>query len=183
MSEEMKRKGHITFDLETLGNSYNSPIVQIGAVKFNLYGDAEEHFLVNIDPVSLQNLDGIKYHPQTIYWWMNQSQEAKDSVFGDHLDRVPMSNALEMLEEWIGMPSEYVYWSHCTFDPPILANAYRSVGKDNPIPFRNHRDIRTLTHFAGQIDVPRQGTHHNALDDCIYQARYIREGIRTIENK
>jgi hypothetical protein len=29
--------------------------------------------------------------------------------------------------------------------------------------------------------VEREGTHHNALDDCIYQAAYISKGIRIIK--
>jgi hypothetical protein len=52
------------------------------------------------------------------------------------------------------------------------------AGVWNPIPFRAHRDIRTLTHFAGFIDVKRSGVAHDAIDDCIYQAKYITKGFK-----
>ena len=40
---------NITFDLETLGNSANAPIVQIGAVKFDGDGNILDKFLRTID--------------------------------------------------------------------------------------------------------------------------------------
>ena len=53
---------------------------------------------------------------------------------------------------------------------------------ENPIPFKLHRDIRTITHFTGKLNIKREGIHHNALDDCIFQAAYICKGIQIIKN-
>lgn len=85
--------------------------------------------------------------------------------------------ALREFHEWIGKTSEYLYWSHTTFDPPILNYNFKQVGLENPIPFRLHRDIRTLVEFSGKIDVFREGIHHNALDDAEFQAKYISQGL------
>ena len=174
---------NITFDLETLGNSSNAPIVQLAAVKFNDQGKITDSLLQYIDLASLQQYDfDIDY--ETLDWWFKQSDEAIKSVFQyGELQKVSLSRALHNFSVWIGEISRYVYWSHTTFDPPILENAYRKLGKHNPIPFRLHRDIRTLTHFAGKIDVERVGIHHNALDDCIYQAAYIAEGLKRLQRQ
>ena len=173
---------NITFDLETMGKTSNAPIIQIGAVKFTDDGVITDKFHRNIDLNSLQQYD-FKMDYNTISWWFNQSDEAIKSVFGESLERVSLSKALYDFIEWIGKPSEYSYWSHATFDPPILNNNLLMIGRKNPIPFRLHRDIRTLTHFAGYIDIERKGIAHNALDDCIFQAEYISKGIQIINKK
>jgi exodeoxyribonuclease VIII len=174
---------HITFDLETLGNGTNAPIVQIGAVKFTDDGTITDTFLRNID---LESLEGLGFHIDynTLSWWFNQSPEAIKSVFGEELDRVSLSNALYQFQIWIGKTADYYYWSHATFDPPILKNNYKAVGKNIPIPFRLHVDIRTLSLLGGKITIDRGDLiHHNALDDCIHQANYISKGLQQLKNK
>lgn len=175
---------HITFDLETLGNSPNAPIIQIGAVKFNEKGEINDKFLVNVDLSKEKGLWSDMDYP-TIHWWLNQSPEAINSVFGNHLERVSLSHALYLFKEWIGKTASYTYWSHTTFDPPILESSYRKLDMENPIPFRLHRDIRTLTWFtkrkAHVPKIEREGVHHNALDDCIYQAAYITECLKLLQ--
>jgi DNA polymerase III epsilon subunit-like protein len=169
---------NITFDLETLGNTKDAPIVQIGAVKFTDEGEVTDKFVRRIKASSLEQYDfHIDY--STVFWWLNQSKEAQESVF-EKEPRMGLRQALYEFTKWIGKASKYVYWSHATFDPPILNNNIAKVGIDNPIPFRNHRDIRTLTHFTGKIETERVGTHHDALDDCIFQAKYISKGLRAL---
>ena len=66
---------NITFDLETLGNSSNAPIVQLAAVKFNDQGKITDSLLQYIDLASLQQYDfDIDY--ETLDWWFKQSDEA-----------------------------------------------------------------------------------------------------------
>lgn len=174
---------NISFDLETLGNNFNSPIVQIGAVKFHDDGDIDSNtFLVNIDLNDLERRDyGFTMDLQTVQWWLNQEPEAIKSVFSYDLDRISLSHALYKFASWIGKTSDYYYWSHSTFDPVILQNTYDKLKLVNPIPFRLHRDIRTLTYFSGRIETTREGVHHNALDDAIFQAKYIAKGINKIK--
>jgi len=174
---------HITFDLETLGNNSRAPIVQIGAVKFTEDGTVTDTFLRNIDLNSLTGLDFVMDY-NTVSWWFNQSPEAIKSVFSEELDRISLSNALYQFQIWLGKSADYNYWSHATFDPPILSNNYKAVGKNCPIPFRLHRDIRTLSLLGGKITIDRGDLiHHNALDDCIFQAKYISKGLQQLKNK
>ena len=181
---------HITFDLETLGKGHNAAIVQIGAVKFKSNGKITDSIIINIDFNSLE-----KYNFQTTYstieWWLQQDKEAIDSVFNINKNatdsskplknRVSIKKALKQFAEWIGKADKYDYWSHTSFDPPILEDAYRKVGITNPIPYKRNRDIRTLSYFAGDVKVDVKGIHHNALDDCIYQAAYITECFKRVK--
>jgi len=166
---------HITFDLETLGNTSNAPIVQIGAVKFNIDGQITDQFLRN---VKLQSLDRYDFYVdyRTVGWWLCQSDAAIKSVFCTE-DRVDLRQALREYIEWIGKTSEYYYWSHSNFDPPILINNMRLVNLPSPIPFRLYMDIRTLCLLCGKKEVERDGIEHNALDDARFQAAYISESL------
>ena len=178
---------NITFDLETLGNTSNAPIVQIGAVKFTDDGEITDKFLVNIDLKSLERIrDNFVIDFSTISWWFNQSDEAIKSVYGEELERMSLHQALYEFHQWIGKTEDYEYWSHATFDPPILHNNYKAIGRENPIPFRLHSDIRTLTRnvkkIGGNMEVERTGIAHNALDDCLTQADYISKGLQILNN-
>lgn len=173
------KKINITFDLETLGNNFNSPIIQIGAVKFTDKGEILDTFIRNINIEKLKRYDFTMDY-STIKWWFSQPKEAIDSVINVE-DGIDLRMALRDYTEWIGALGDYVYWSHATFDPPILKNAFDKVGLPYTIPFRAQRDIRTLTHFVGKIDVERKGVHHNALDDCLFQVEYISKGLSKIK--
>ncbi len=169
---------NITFDLETLGNTMLAPIVQIGAVKFTNKGEVLDEFVRNVKLTSLSKYDFFVDY-KTVGWWFSQDDKAIKSVFCRE-DAEDLRLCLLDFSTWLEKPSQYVYWSHATFDPPILDNNYKQVGLENPIPFRAHRDIRTLTHFTGAIPVIREGIHHDALDDCLFQAKYISKGLSLI---
>ena len=171
---------HMTFDLETLGVNANSPIVQIAAVVFSSQGTIYDEIQLTINLESLQDFDfTVDY--STISWWMNQTKKAQKSVFGvKHKDDIEA--ALIRFKEWmIQATTDYPdikIWSHKDFDPVILQNAYNKIGITTPPWYRRHVDIRTLTHLAGPISVKREGVHHNALDDCKYQAKYIAKSLK-----
>lgn len=169
---------NITFDLETLGNTSNAPIVQIGAVKFTNDGEICDRYSASVKLESLSKYD-FKVDFETVKWWMSQEDVAIKRVFCG--EGVNLRLALKDFLDWIGKHGDYVYWSHATFDPPILINNLKAVGLPNPIPYKAYRDIRTLTHFVGKIEVERKGVHHNALDDCEFQAEYISKGLRMIK--
>lgn len=179
---------HIMFDLETLGNHFNAPIISIGAVKFNPYYKLqseliEDRFEALIDWNTLSKY-GFKVDYSTIKWWLTQGKAAISSLFNPEKAKYPIDLALDMFQQWIGdSPGDYYYWSHATFDPPILNNAFRETGKRNPIPFRKQRDLRTLIMLAGEVDLPREGVAHCALDDCIYQATYASIMLKRLANK
>jgi len=164
---------NITFDLETLGTNINAPITQIGAVKFQDNGEITEEFLATVDLQSLDKYD-FKLDYTTLDWWMRQDIQAIESVYRlDKGNTEDLRSALVRFKNWVGDPTECVYWSHANFDAPILENAYIKTGIKPPFLRRRQRDIRTLCHFTGDVKVERYGVYHNALDDAITQANYI----------
>jgi len=173
---------HISFDLETLGNTPRAPIVQIGACKFDDSGNIDQDTFLRT--VKLESLGRYNFEVDysTVGWWMSQDDKAIKSVFCAD-NSVDLRLALFDFQKWIGQSSKYYYWSHATFDPPVLANNLIETGIGRFIPFRRFRDIRTLVHFAGETTTKREGIHHNALDDAVFQAQYISELIQRLNNE
>jgi len=172
---------HITFDLETLGNTTTAPIIQIGAVKFSEDGEIHDTFLRSISFNSLQKA-GFQMDFETVKWWMEQDKAVIDSVIMNK-DRVSITEALNAYRNWIHKPYDYEYWSHATFDAPIVFHAQRVLGLSGIImPYKQQRDIRTLTRFSGKVKANEHGLiYHNALDDCKRQAEYISKAIRIVK--
>src|SRR6056297_3505964 len=133
---------HITFDLETLGRGYNAPIVQIAAVKFEDDGTITRRFNRYIDLKSIKDLD-LQVGYETLEWWLSQDCDAIKSVFCQE-EKTPLKVALSEFKEWVGKSGQYYYWSHATFDPPILTQNMRACNMKQFIPYRLFKDIRTL---------------------------------------
>lgn len=175
---------YVTFDLETLGNTAQAPIVQIGAALFDMDGNVKDFFMADCAPHTIP--DGFHTDYSTIHWWLQQVANNKNliKVFGGEGTHKQM---LEQFRDWVKqMRQKYgdlTFWTHATFDPPILNNNCKVAGVADPIKYREHRDIRTLTHLAGYFEVKRQGDHHNALDDAKFQAKYIATGLRILRDK
>jgi exodeoxyribonuclease VIII len=125
---------------------------------------------------------------ETVYWWMKQSDAARESVISSRVNFdtrfyiTPVLVAFESFVRSAGMPDEV--WSHATFDFVILKNAYKAAGLNSfPFNYQIARDIRTITAITGGAkfnEVKREGTHHDALDDCIYQAKYVSLAYQSI---
>lgn len=175
---------HVSFDLETLGNTSFAPIVQIGACKFDDDGNIDRSFYkATVDIKDFDNYSAFIVDYSTIKWWLNQAKEAQNSVFNDK-NAVPLKVALMEFLGWIGGKNKikrYQYWSHATFDPPILERTLKVTGLIK-IPFRNFRDIRTLQSLTKSFDIKRTGVHHDALHDAIYQAEYISKQLKFLKN-
>lgn len=176
---------NITFDLETLGNTSNAPIVQIAAVVFGEDGRVIDSIDVKADLATIpENEFNVDY--DTLRWWMNQIAKnpslidvMNENIFGHEGMIYKFS---EWCKEMTKKHGQLFYWSHATFDPPIL-DRHNKVDGYPRLPFRNQRDIRTLTHFAGYIEVTKNSKAHDAMADCEYQARYIAKGIKILKDK
>lgn len=170
---------HIMLDLETMATSPDAAILSIGAVRFDLDTskiDIENGFY---RPIFLEsNLEHQRRISQdTLMFWLEQSTHAKE-VFTD-LRRIELDTALILLSDWIATTSDgsrdYVWSNGGDFDLPMLVHAYTSLGL--PIPWepysgRCYRTYKKLP-YADTVVIARNGTHHNALDDAIYQAQHL----------
>lgn len=162
---------HAMIDLETMGKVPGMAIVSIGAVIFDpRYGKvSDETFYVELD---WENQDRF-ICPETREWWSKQSPEAQEALYGlDDLD-----SALRQLASWLP-PDVKVWGNGATFDISCLEDAYRQLEIEIPWKFWNVRDCRTILDMyessrGGFNKSSNRKGAHNALQDAIYQAKYI----------
>ncbi|EFC1957336.1 TPA: 3'-5' exonuclease [Escherichia coli] len=181
---------HLMLDMETLGVSVSAPIISIAAVFFDPKTSSigDSFYKVITLESSLKNA---LIEPETLAWWMLQSDEAR-RVFND-VSAVKLHDALHQLSDFVkenGKPDQLQVWGNgASFDNAIIAHAFRASGLELPWHFRNDRDVRTIVSLCKELkkvnvlkSIMREGVHHNALDDAIYQARYVSLAYALLSN-
>jgi inhibitor of KinA sporulation pathway (predicted exonuclease) len=171
-----------SFDLETLGTGRDSYILSIGCAKFDIMtGEILDTFYSKT-----RCGDEFKIDFDTVAWWMKQDHQVKKDLFSDYTDDIQW--VLNSLRHWL--EDNCIVWGNgATFDIALLEDAYRLsdplITYDLKIPwhYRNIRDVRTVVDLASlsgfdKKKVEREGTHHNALDDAIHQAKLVSESFR-----
>ena len=166
---------NVMVDLETLGTGPNAAIVSIGACVFHPDRTGKDRvgdtFYAVVDEGTGGDIDRA-----TVAWWMQQSSEAR-SVF-NHPDPRSLRDALYGLQVFLrgvtdgGVTSPLIWGNGANFDNVILRSAYKRANIEAPWMFWNDRCFRTLKSLPVPIPkIERQGVHHNALDDAVYQAQ------------
>ena len=182
MAKKKKQLAHITQDLETLGRTSSAPPIQIGATVFNpKTGKTLEEFKRDITPESLIDL-GVRPEFSTVYWWMLQSQEARELVFSEALERIPIKQAMTEYKSWIDtMREKYsipVIWCHSSFDDPILRHVTLLANMEMPYEYWMISDIRTLKTTKGKPTIEKPKIAHDVIHDCRYQGEFISELLK-----
>jgi 3' exoribonuclease, RNase T-like len=169
-------------DLETLSSASDAAIVAIGAVRFDpvagiVWAKSFTHFngtfysVVNLK--SAQRAGG-RIDADTVMWWMGQSDAARSALLA--VDCIPIEAALKDFAVWAREGTCSGVWGNgADFDNVILSNAYQRLGQTQPWSYAANRCYRTMKNMAPHIKMKREGTHHNALDDAISQARHLCE--------
>jgi hypothetical protein len=177
LREEGKMKD-VMVDIETLGNGNRACIVQIGACYFDRKtGEIGKTFKVNIDAATAV-ASGAEMDASTVYWWLSQSKEAIESITKD--PKVPIKQAMEDLNQFF--QGAKCIWSHATFDFVIIQGTLRRLGIKPLFQYKSARDIRTLMDLSGikKSEAKRVGTHHDGLDDAIFQVAYCVEAMNAL---
>ncbi|RLD06501.1 MAG: exonuclease [Chloroflexota bacterium] len=175
-------------DIETMGTSKNGPIIQIGAVYFSMKtGEYGNEYLINLDLEDAIK-HGAKPDGSTIYWWMAQSKAARDGLTTNDIPFMKEDQGLQDFNQYWAKAKRV--WSHATFDFCMLMESMRRRDIQPTSHYRKARDIRTLTGLADmsreEIETTRTeraGTHHNGLDDAIYQVAYCHAAYQKINNE
>lgn len=166
---------NIMLDLETMGNSSDSAITAIGAVKFDEERGVYDKFYRVVDLQSSVDAGG-SIDPSTVIWWMGQSDDARKQFqcTGEDIEIV-----LKEFEQWCS-DVEYKVWGNgVAFDNVILGNAYKRLGREVPWAFWNDFCYRTVKNLNRHIRMKRVGTHHNAVDDAESQALHLIEILKS----
>lgn len=163
---------HIMIDLETMGTRPDAPIIAIGAVKFTAMGVTDQTFYTNVDLASAVKDGGAVIDPDTLMWWMQQSDEARQVLLSG---ASPLRVALHDFTRWVKDTDEPkgVWGNGASFDNVILSETYKRVGMEPPWKFWNDRCYRTVKNMFPACKMERIGTHHNALDDAESQAEHL----------
>jgi DNA polymerase III epsilon subunit-like protein len=169
---------NVMIDMEFLDTRPTAAILSIGAVKFDTEtGKLGDTFSVNVSPDDCTRRHGMTISSETVKWWLDQDPKAIKAAFA--IDKAMMLElALVKLANFLsGIPIEKrVIYSQGSLDLEILKFAWTKLPDPNatiPWHFRNERDSRTLANLFPEVSVPNVGSHHNALDDAIYQANLV----------
>ena len=180
----------ISFDLETLGQGFDAAIISLAAVPFNRNtGEIGQGYYSEIAMA-----DAMRYgrvDPDTLAWWIKQDAKAK-RIFADSKDKSTVAATFDGLIPFVAQHSGCCVWGNgSSFDITLIERHYimlqRIDGwtKKHPWPYWSVRDMRTIVDAAG-VDtrkLRRVGTHHNALDDAIFQAQAISHCFTLLRSK
>lgn len=172
----------VMVDLETWGSGNNAVVVQIGAVFFNRQtGAMGEKFKCNVQARTAVK-HGFDIDADTIYWWLRQDPDAIKSITNGE-DKLNITDAFSRFNDFLE-PAKCV-WSHATFDFVIIQNVMRTLEIKPSFHYRAARDIRTLVDLSGINikSIKREGVHHDALDDAIFQVKYCVQAMRKMNRQ
>lgn len=171
---------NIMLDVETLGNTTNSAILQVAMVKFDEEGNIGASLSIRIDTEEQLRL-GAEKTQSTLDWWQKTNPVLLESLMTE--DLMSVDQAIAAINRFVGFNDKI--WCHATFDLPILGNLYRLAGKRVPWSYKLNRDIRTLVDVAcldlSEYDWVKEKTH-DALDDCCFQIKYTTDAIKKIKS-
>lgn len=168
---------HVMLDLETWGTRAGSAIRSVGACIFNPdTGTIGKTFYRNVTDASCEDM-GLVKDPRTVAWWAEQSAAASAAL---DEDQQHIADVVSDFSKWWAANKAVYVWGHgANFDPVLLEAAYEACMLDKPWDFRNVRCCRTVLAMANRKPLRGGGTHHNALDDAIAQAKAVAAAFRT----
>ncbi len=165
------KKDFISIDLETLGTTPGSAILSIGAAAVT-NGKLAGQFYCRAS-IASNEAAGLTLDGSTVLWWLRQSQSARDEITGTKPTET-LKRALDRFALWLeDYPKRPIWGNGSDFDNALLAAAYQRTRRQVPWAFWQNRCLRTLKNEIAVPEPRRRGTHHNALDDAIHQARHL----------
>lgn len=169
----------VMIDFETFGNAENKCVCLVGAVYFDrVTGELGPEFKLNIDAESHVRR-GARIDAKTMYWWLAQSQEARDSILAE--PRLDVFDAMTALNNFLANADRI--WSHATFDFVTLTETLRMLHIEPRFKYKAGLDLRTLVYLSGieVSSVPREGTHHDGLADAKHQVKYAVAAMNVVK--
>jgi hypothetical protein len=182
---------HIMVDLETLDTAHTAVVLSIGAVAFECGVDQvidreldPTNFLYAELEIRDQQRARRTLSTQTVTWWMQQGEDAR-SLFARGRTRFEPAAALTSFNSLVQLnvtadDGPLIWGNGSDFDNQVLLSLMEAYRIKPAWPYRNNRCYRTLKGLLPDIELERTGTHHNALDDAITQARHLQKIVRAL---
>jgi len=172
MAAHKNRIVEVMVDLETLDTGPDAHVLSIGACVM----DNELQQFYSVPGIDNQ---GRSVNDDTIDWWLKQSKQARNESFRS--TSVTLEQSLVSFANWWKSIKATRIWAHGKdFDVTILTHAYQQYELKCPWRFWLTQDTRTLIKFSEKLfdgenfEPDRTGTYHNALDDAIFQAKWMK---------
>jgi hypothetical protein len=164
----------VMLDIETLGIKPDSVILTLGAVKFDPYvpDKISDGLYLRVD-VDEQITQGRDVDDETVEWWGKQSDHIREEALGDD-NRVSVTELIRQLNKFLVAVDE-IWCQGPSFDIVILENLYRQYQTPHNWKYFQIRDSRTLFQVHGDPRDRNAAGLHNALEDCISQARGVQK--------
>lgn len=165
----------VMVDVETTGlNSGRNGILQIGAVRFNLETKAVDSNFFN---QSLTLPTTRAWDEDTRRWWGQQ----KAGVLTEIQSRArPHATVIEEFAKWGYLNPGIRFWAKpVQFDFPFIDTYMTDNNLINPWKYYDTVDLnsylkgRYKNFQVPKIEVPASGDAHNALNDCLWQLKYL----------
>ncbi len=175
----------IMIDLETLDTKNSTAIASIAAQAFNIEtGEVCPDIFYATLNYERQIQEGRTISVDTMLWWGNQSEEAKEEAFGG---KMPLWEALIELRRYF---AKYCYadrrvWAKSpVFDLAVLKHAYDELEQEAYWHYSNERDVRTYLWSAIHlIDPTDDKTTHISRQDVADQISQVCHVYQLINRK
>lgn len=171
----------LSLDMETAGTQPSAIILSLGAALFDADTGATVdtcHLGFDLDD---QDVAGRTMTGSTFLWWLGQAEEVRQRQIA-MAPRLPLAAGLLYFTRWAKPHKPARIWARGQdFDIAILNHALRQTGIEAAWPFHFARDQRTIAELLPKdLHPPRDGVHHDALDDALHQAAIITAARRHI---
>jgi hypothetical protein len=174
-------KVHCMIDLETLSTRPRAAVISLGYALFNEDGAlAADEIIFDVEE---QIQRGRNVEASTVAWWASQGESAK-SVFEKSIKygltaSAGMGKFASVLKEHCPNRKNLLVWGNAsTFDIVLTRDLCEHMAPQHwrLWDYPNERCYRTAVNIFDpeKKHAPeRTGTHHNAMDDAIWQAEYL----------
>lgn len=164
----------VMIDLETMGLGPKAAIVSIGAVRFDKTQILDK-FYCTVDLEDAVNC-GLELDASTVLFWLNQSKEAQSALQSEF--NLPLRVALISLNKFITASDTNHIWANGYKDFQWLESASRATDLELDWHYSRERDFRTFKAMHPTIQIEDESIAHRAIDDALWQARYIMEILK-----
>lgn len=168
----------LMLDVECAGTTRSAAIMAIGAAFFDLHRyEIGPTFIIPVH-VATSVAIGMQIEPGGFLFWLRQSNEARNGVAYNLVD---IHTALDRFNAFCAencRRQDVRAWGNSSaFDMSIMNFAYDKCGKEMPWGFGKESCFRTVRNMNAHVPYEptkeRGSTHHNALDDVVFQIEHL----------